>query len=557
LSSTAPRKHPHSFLTQDDILTWRPLRQFNHYRFLLALALLVMFFKDDWLEFLGSQNPQGFLITTLALLASSVLYLVMSIRGRPDLESQVIISNLGDIILISLLAHFSGGLNSSLSLLLIINVTSTGTFLRGRNSFLFAALASLAVLSEQTYALLNGSGDATEYTRAGFLGLVFFGTSFLASTLSQQVRKSEQLAKQREADIISLEKLNEDIIQNMRTGIIVVDNQGHIRMANSSAEQLLGSASLQSKPLLENILPALDQRFLEWQDHPGMHHQAIRQGQGLPDIQPGFRALHRHDDQAGDTLIFLEDATQLNQRFQQIKLASLGRLTASIAHEIRNPLSAINHAAQLLQESQLEPGDQKLTGIITTQVQRLDTIVKNVLQLSRQSQGQYEIINLHSWLQNFCVEFARDNRLAEQQISLQCDDKNISISFDSSHLQQIMSNLCSNALNHSQLPHDAVQLQLICGYDEKTAQPYLDIIDNGPGIAEELVEQIFDPFFTTSSKGTGLGLYITKEMVESNRGRIRYIAQTHDAPPQTIPTRGGCFRLQFLQQVTPLEIEPT
>lgn len=552
MSSTPARQHPHSFLSQDDILTWRPLRQFNHYRFLLALGLLVMFFKDGWLDFLGSQNPQGFLIATLALLVSSVFYLVMSIRGRPDLESQVIISNLVDIMLISLLAHFSGGLNSSLSILLIINVTSTGTFLRGRNSFLFAALASLAVLSEQTYALLNGTGDATEYTRAGFLGLVFFGTSFLASTLSQQVRKSEQLAKQRAADIISLEKLNEDIIQNMRTGIIVVDNDGHIRMANSSAEQLLGNTSLQNSPLLENILPALDQRFLEWQEHPDMPHQAIRQGQGLPDIQPGFRALSRYDEQAGDTLIFLEDATQLNQRFQQIKLASLGRLTASIAHEIRNPLSAINHATQLLQEAQLEPGDQKLTGIITTQVQRLDTIVKNVLQLSRQSQGQYEIINLHSWLQNFCEEFTRENQLAAEQVSLQCDDDNISISFDSSHLQQILCNLCSNALNHSQLPRDAVRLQLICGYDDKTAQPYLDIIDNGPGIAEELIEQIFDPFFTTSSKGTGLGLYITKEMVESNRGRIRYIAQTHSAP-----NRGGCFRLQFLQQVAPLEIEPT
>jgi len=174
-----------------------------------------------------------------------------------------------------------------------------------------------------------------------------------------------------------------------------------------------------------------------------------------------------------------------------------------------------------------------------------------VLQLSRQSQGQYEIINLHSWLETFCLEFARDNQLTAQQINLQCDDKNISISFDSSHLQQILCNLCSNALSHSQMPRDAVRLQLICGYDERTAQPFLDIIDNGPGIADEMVEQVFDPFFTTSSKGTGLGLYITKEMVESNRGRIRYIAQA-----DTAPTRGGCFRLQFLQQVAPLEIEP-
>jgi len=496
-----------------------------------------VFFKSDWLTFLGSEHPVAFLTAASALLLSSVIYLFLSSRGKPSLETQVIISNATDILLITLLAHFSGGLSSSINVLLIINVTATGVFLKGRNPVVFASLASLAVLSEQTLSFLEQASHATEYIHAGLLGLVFFGTSFLASTLSNRVRRSEKLATEREEDIISLEILNDDIIQNMRTGIIVVDNEGHIRMSNSSAESLLGNISLQNKPLLQNILPALDSRFLEWQQQPNMHHKSIKQEHGLPDIQPGFRALHRTGQGTGDTLIFLEDATQLNQRFQQIKLASLGRLTASIAHEIRNPLSAINHAAQLLQEADLDEADKKLTNIITTQVQRLDKVIQNVLQLSRQQNSSSEVIELNTWLKAFCEEFTRNNDLSDEQVRFSELKDNIVVRFDSSHLNQVLCNLCTNAINHNDHEKPDIRIEVSCGYDDHFDQPYIEVSDNGPGIPKETMEQIFDPFFTTSSKGTGLGLYITKEMVESNRGRIRYVNNE----------TGGCFKIHFLQ----------
>ena len=521
----------------DDVFTWNPLRQINIYRFLLSLTLLVVFLKSEWLTFLGSEYPTAFLTATVALLLSSIIYLVFSIKGKPHLETQVIISNATDILLITLLAHFSGGLSSSLNILLIINVTATGIFLKGKNPVVFASIASLAVLGEQTLSFLNQTSYAAGYIHAGLTGLVFFGTSFLASTLSNRVRRSEQLAIEREEDIISLEILNDDIIQNMRTGIIVVDNDGHIRMSNSSAESLLGNISLQNKPLLEDILPALDSRFLEWQQQPGMHHKAIKQEHGLPDIQPGFRALHRTGKGTGDTLIFLEDATQLNQRFQQIKLASLGRLTASIAHEIRNPLSAINHAAQLLQEAELDEADKKLTNIITTQVQRLDKVIQNVLQLSREHKSSNEVIELNHWLTTFCDEFRQNNDLSDEQLTLKALKENITVRFDSSHLNQVMCNLCTNAINHNNQNKANIKIQITCGYDDQFDQPFIEVSDNGPGIPKETVEQIFDPFFTTSSKGTGLGLYITKEMIESNRGRIRYINKEI----------GGCFVIHFLQ----------
>ena len=521
----------------DKALSWRPLQQINQYRLLLSLGLLVIFYKDGWLDFLGSTHSGIFLLSVITLFCSSILFLVLSIRGNPKLETQVILSNTSDILLITLLTHSSGGLSSSLSILLIINVTATGIFLKGKHPFVFASLASIAVLGEQTFSFLNNTSHPAEYTHAGLLGLVFFTTSFLASTLSNQVRRSEKLAIEREEDIISLEILNDDIIQSMRTGIIVVDHNGYIRLSNGSAESLLGNIPLQSKPLLKNILPALDARLVEWREQPNMHHKSIRQEHGLPDIQPGFRELHRTGKGTGDTLIFLEDATQLNQRFQQIKLASLGRLTASIAHEIRNPLSAINHASQLLQESELDKADKKLTDIITTQVQRLDKVIQNVLQLSKDNKSSNEAINLKDWLLNFCHEFKQNNNLTDEQLTLSPLQEDMVVLFDSSHLNQIMNNLCSNSINHNNRELKNIYIHISYGYDEQFGQPYIQVKDNGPGIPKEVIEQIFDPFFTTSSKGTGLGLYISKEMVESNRGRIRYISEE----------TGSCFKIHFLQ----------
>jgi len=497
----------------------------------------VAFYKSQWLGFLGSQNPEAFLATALTLLISSLVFLFLGFKSKLAFETQVIISNVSDILLITLLTHFSGGLSSSLGLLLIINVTATGALLSDRQPYFFAALASLAILSEQTSSLLSGVSDELGYTHAGLLGLVFFGISFLASILSKRILESEQLATAREADIISLEKLNEDIIQNMRTGIIVVDDDGHIRMANSSAESLLGNISLQDAPLLENIQPALDARFLEWQDQPYMHHKAIPQERGLPDIQPGFRKLQSTNPGSANTLIFLEDATRLNHRFQQIKLASLGRLTASIAHEIRNPLSAINHAAQLLEESELIKADTKLANIITTQVRRLDKVVENVLQLSRQQKSGTETIELNQWLKHFCDEFIQSSSISAEQLQFEMPDTEVMVLFDASHLNQVMSNLCNNAIIHNNLPLNEIKIRIVCGHDEQFDQPFIEVIDNGPGISNDVIEQVFDPFFTTSSKGTGLGLYVSKEIIESNRAKIRYINNIE---------QGSCFKIHLL-----------
>lgn len=526
-----------NLLQLNEASTWRPLRHFSYYRLTLGLVLY-LFFQNAFFEgMLGKYNPEAYLATIIIFIFSSLFYIVLCLKRILAFETQVILATSSDIILITLLTHFSGGFASALSILLIINIAATGTFLKSRDSFLFAALASISILVEQTSTVLNHATNANAYAITGILGIAFFGSSLLASTLSSRVRESEAFASQKSADLIKLETLNEHIIQNMRTGILVVNNDGYIRMANSSAEALLGNTSLQNNPLLEKIFPSLDKRFFEWLAQPQMHQNPIMQNKGLPDIQPGFRKLGATSSNPEDTLIFLEDATQLNLRFQQMKLAALGRLTASIAHEIRNPLSAINHASQLLDESIQNDADKKLTQIISTQVKRLDKIVSNVLQLSRQQHNEPEEILLNTWLDNFKQEFCENYAISDNQIIIDKDPVDRRILFDSSHLFQVLNNLCSNAIDHSDKPKDEVIIKLEYKFDKDLDQPYLNIIDNGPGISQELSQQVFDPFFTTSPKGTGLGLYISKEILESNRATIRHIDMN---------TAGNCFRLHFL-----------
>lgn len=531
MNSTTPFNTTHSAAGQ---AFSQPLRQFNLFRLVLALAMLVLFYNEAMQGFVGSSEPEAFLVTNILFLVSSLVYIALGYKPLIPVESQIILGNATDILLIILIMHDSGGLVSGLGALLIINIANTGSFLKPREAFLFAAIASIGVLVEQTYSYNNHLSLFSDYSRAGILGIVFFATSLLAITLSRRLKESEAIASQRSADLYSLEKLNELIIQNMRTGILVVDRNGRVQMANNAAESLLGNIKLAHNRALADLVPPLDNRLQQAREQPRMHHRPIQQHQGLPDLQPGFRHL---DDGSGNTIIFLEDASQLNQRFQQMKLASLGRLTASIAHEIRNPLSAINHAAQLLNESDLDMADTKLTNIINTQVRRLDSVVENVLQLSRQHQTEPDEIILNEWLKSFVQEFCSSQNMDSGIFQLDFQIPANAILFEASHLYQIINNLCNNAIAHSKLPTSELNITLTTGFDEQLGQIYLDIADNGPGIPPDQIEKIFEPFFTTSSQGTGLGLYISKEMAENNRAKMRYIQKD---------TAGSCFRLYFL-----------
>ena len=532
---------------------WHRLRLFNYFRGTLAL-LFITTYLNGWLLLLtpsGHTNPNLFIIVSLIYFIASLFFITGIVSRKPGLDTQVILHTLVDITCIVILIHATGGIRTGLGMLLLIIISMTSLFLHKRVTILFAAISALAVIAEQAYSQFVYTDYKPAFTQAGMLGILIFITAILSAYTAKRLKESEKIAEVASQELENIIQMNEHIIRSMRTGIIVIKNNGVILMTNNAALELLGLTSLEAGTNLKNISIDLYNRFIDWNNDSIQNHQPIQQKQGLPDIQPGFSLIDRsripHEKIKGRTLIFLEDATQLTQRFQQVKLASLGRLTASIAHEIRNPLAAINHAGQLLGETSGDAADKKLTGIINAQVKRLNGIVENVLQLSRQQRGTPETIKLYQWLLKFREEFISTHSLQAYQIRIRIEPVDIEISFDSSQFHQVMWNLCTNAINHSKMDKANIMIFIYGKIDPESKQPYLDIIDNGPGIDKETQSSIFDPFFTTSSEGTGLGLYITKEVIESNRAKIRYISPA---------TGGTCFRIYF-QQIQKLNYKIT
>jgi len=516
-------------------LEWKPLSYFNSYRLLLSGLFVILFVSGPIPSLLGSHNPSLFLGSAAFYLVFS-LYSVFTIyRKRVRFSRQTKLQILVDITVLTLLMHSSGGLTTGLGILMVIAIAGNSIIMAGRMAILFAAVASIAILIEQVYAHLSHCFDNTSYTQAGILGATFFATALLSHTLAVRIRKTEELAAQRGLDLANMQQVNEYIIQNMDAGIIVVDNELKARLVNESAWYFLGMPHLKEHQPLEEISTELATQLKDWLKQPEIEIKPFRPHADSADILAKYTLLGK--DTNNGTLILLEDSTNVTQQLQQMKLASLGRLTASIAHEIRNPLGAISHAAQLLQESKkLEGPDYRLSEIIQNHSARMNTIVENILQLSRRDNSNPRIIELKAWVEDFIQEFCEAEQLDPDCIHIDIQPENTMIQMDTGHLQQILWNICQNAVKYGNKPGQKVSIRLRGGITEESKGPFLDIIDDGEGIDPKFVEQIFEPFFTTSIEGTGLGLYISKEMCECNKSRISY---------HGVPSGGSCFRLSF------------
>jgi two-component system sensor histidine kinase PilS (NtrC family) len=219
-----------------------------------------------------------------------------------------------------------------------------------------------------------------------------------------------------------------------------------------------------------------------------------------------------------------------------MKLAALGRLSAGIAHEIRNPLSAIRHASQLLAEStQLGPEDQRLLEMILRQTVRIDRIISDVLGLSRPRRAQPQSLLLREFLERSIGDYREAMPSPERTIDFGEMPEGLRVRFDPDHLRQVLHNLWHNSFEHGTRGGQPVRVRLEAGRLNPGQRPYLDIIDDGPGIPAAVREQLFEPFFTTANKGTGLGLYLSRELCEYNQARLSNLAR--DA--------GAQFRITF------------
>lgn len=520
---------------RQDSLTWKPLRFLTLYRLVLAALLVLLFFLLPESRNLGSDNPWLYAVVSLSYFLFALAVGFSTRLRRPGFQLQVLLQITVDILAIVLLMYASGGLDSGLGILLILAVTAGAMLMPGRLAFFFAASATLALMVEFSYRYMAyGNLDSSQFTRVGLLGLTLFTAASLAWLLARRIRESEALAEQRGVDLANLSRLNEYIVQRLQSGIVVADHRQRIRLVNDAAWVMLQVPPESRPTTLTQLSPELAAALQRWQTDPGAEPAAFRPPRSEAELQPRFTRLGSGPEAA--TLIYLEDTALLAQQAQQMKLAALGRLTASIAHEIRNPLGAISHADQLLGESpNLRDDDRRLVEIIASHADRVNGIVENVLQLSRRGAAQPQRLLLADWLNEFVDDMISYQNLDSDTVTVNIDPVDLQIEFDPGQLNQLICNLIQNALNHGSRSGQTLEVKLV-GRIAESGAPCLDVIDNGPGIDSETRASIFEPFFTTSASGTGLGLYLARELAEINRARLNYIEREEG---------GSCFRITF------------
>ncbi len=520
-------------------LTWRVLGTLNVFRLLVAVMLLGLFFASGDPRFFGDRYPALFSATAAGYLVFSVVS-GLAIRQRwVSAGLQALAQITADIAAIVILMHASGGITSGLGGLLVVFLGAGSLVLPLQAPVIFAALAALAVLGEQFFSQLGGVSDAGNYSAAGILGAIIFAISMAVRPLARRIQISEALARQRGVDLANLSELNEYIVQHLRESIVVVDADNNIRLMNGSAAQLLGAPEPSHGQPLSRASEDLNDYLNNWRADPTI--KSHTEFTMIADDNSARLAAHiallgKGDGRQGPVLIFVEDSSIMNARVQQSKLASLGRLSASIAHEIRNPVGAMSHAGQLLAESaQLSDDEKRLTEIIRTHSERVSHIIDNVLQLSRRESSRPERFQLEPWLEDFAQEFSRTLELQEGELAAASVEQGLEVRMDPSHLRQVLWNLCDNAVKYAS-ETGGILVELHAGRIQRTGQPFLEVLDQGHGVDPTTVDKIFEPFYTDRSGGTGLGLYISRELCELNRATLVY---------QDREQGGSIFRVVF------------
>jgi two-component system sensor histidine kinase PilS (NtrC family) len=501
---------------------WRSLHTYGIYRILLSVILAGAYWALEDVAFIGGFLPWLARFTLVVYCALSLILFSFTRMRTPGLEVQLTTQVIVDVIAIVAIMHASGGIRSGIGLLLLAMLAAAGLVSRGRMVYFHASIGVIALLLEQSALVLQYEALPGEFFQAGLLSLGYFAIAWLAATLAKYARGAERIAEERGVDLANMAQINELVIRDMQDGFLVIDENGVIRQHNPQSEALLGP--MKGMPTLAEYAPRLAVCLEEWRRDRGHVFPVTRDLLTQKDYQVRFAAIGQgqKSGKPSPTVIFVEDAGRIRAQAQQLKLAALGRLTASIAHEIRNPLSSIGHAADLmLDEAERGESDQRLLAIIRDNTQRLDRMVHEVLYLNRRDRAQPETFDGAAYLQQFVREFSGNEKVPEGvfRIDAQASQR---LLFDRSHFDQVLWNLSRNAWRHCRRKAGSISMVLSPGTRDNTLQ--LDVIDDGPGVPTSALPHLFEPFFTTDAKGTGLGLYIARELSEVNGAHVDYLA---------------------------------
>ncbi|PWV61847.1 two-component system sensor histidine kinase NtrB [Plasticicumulans acidivorans] len=549
---------------------WQVYRAYILYRLVIAALLLAVALLGEQGRVFGARDPSLFWASANIYFFLVAAGFCLSYYRHITLPIQAIVQAFIDIGVFAALIYTGSGGSGSLGALLVSAIAGSAILLPRRLVVAVTALSCLTIFAAwfsnlwEEFAARTGApyfmfdllpsllntaqqrgGEAAQIIT---LCLAIAGASTAAFAIAERTRRNETLVNERTHELLQIAELNAEIIRHLQSGIVVVDRMARVTLMNQTAAELLDfHEEAEGRPLSE-ISPELSQRLAAWLGAGLTQPRPFRPADHLPELIPEFTPLS--GNLAFETMVFLEDSAAAAQRLQQIKLAALGRLTASIAHEIRNPLASISHAAQLLAESTANPAEKRLGKIIFDNAGRASRIISNVLDLSRRDKAHAEDLTLHPWLEDFCREFMRGHGEPAPEMEIRVQPDTLRVSFDSGHLRQVLWNLCDNACEHGTPEGSTPRIRLLAAMDAERHRPYIEVIDEGAGIPEPEAKKIFEPFFTTNPQGTGLGLYIARELCEANRAQLQYLANHGPGsrfritlPPTARTTEGSTWKV--------------
>lgn len=509
---------------------WHSLSYFGSYRLVLGILLIVVsaIFGDE-LALDTLEHVRFMQVSTAYIALTLISFFAIRLRA-PSFSLQLAFHVSSDVACIVLLSYFGGGIQTNLGMLLLVTLAATGMISRGRITLFYAALASIAILLEHAYSVLTRDAQISQFLQAGILSISYFAVAWLAHTLSRYAVASEKLASLRGIDLNNMAEANRLMIQDMPDGMLVVDEHGVVRQHNPSVEQLLGHHfRTTQETLLSQCSPVLHDLFQIWRNTKTLNQDVHKLPVTGRLVKVRFLPVEREG--FWGAVVVLEDLQRLQEQAQQVKLAALGRLTMNIAHEVRNPLSAISYAAELLKEENKDPAHHRLPQIILDNVTRLNRIIQDVMQLNRRDRIQTELLDLSTLLPPFIENLCQIEHVARDIFKLTITP-DCRITFDQGHWEQILWNLCRNAVRFSQKKTASIHLTLA----RTGGQLFLQIEDDGRGVSSDALGKLFEPFFTTDAQGTGLGLYIARELCHANGAKLEYLAGA---------TPGACFKVTF------------
>ncbi len=521
LDNTTQRHWNLSNYPSSRALARRVMVYFNIFRFIVASVILFLVFSGT------AQIVQAELLnlarsTALVYFADSLLMIVLLSRNPEQPHMLGRFAFIVDIVVAMILIYTLNSLSIGTGMLLVFWCCAAAVILPRGFAFTLAAASSIFIIAFTAWGMLYSDGVTHDLLTAGIYAASCFFGALIFSALARWNQQYELLAEQNVVDLRNMEQINEIVIRRMRTGVVVVDHAGEIRLMNESAWFLLGSPD-SANTNLSAVAPRLMKLLRRWHTGKKVTDEPESLVPGHSPVIPQFIRIPGTHNEA--TLVFLQDTSKVSRQASTIATETLAKLSGSIAHEIRNPLAAIVNASELMQESEkINPEDQQLLKIINTQGERINSIIENILQLARQKRSRPEVIQLNLELQSLVTEYRQMMPKNGLKITLNLLPQPTYVLFDRSQFQQVIHQLLENAVTHASQSDQQTLVSISLDTKHGSDHIILDFEDNGPGISANMMAKIFEPFYSSHQQGSGLGLYIIQQLCSINQTELSAIS---------------------------------